>query len=101
MKKTLVREHTMREFREQEAPGLPLDCNTSIGGQHQTTRPRVFNQSQLTALMTCFDGGRPSILTVAPIKLGPTQGSPNVEIYRSPLLQGSSKMDWRVVPSLS
>jgi hypothetical protein len=47
----------MREFREQEAPGLPLDCNTSIGGRATSGyTTSVFNQSQLTALMNCFDG---------------------------------------------
>jgi hypothetical protein len=72
-KKLLFTKNTVREIGDQQAPGLQLD-NTSTGVQQQATRPRVFNPSQLTALMSCFNGDvgwRPSsVLAVTSINVG-------------------------------
>ena len=86
-KKILFTKNSVWEFENTRPLAFHSIVTPASAGNNRL--PRVFNPSQLTALMTCFDGDvgrRPSsILAVASINVGPTQGTPNVELYRTAL----------------
>jgi hypothetical protein len=101
-KKILFTKNSVWEFENTRPLAFHSIVTPASAGNNRL--PRVFNPSQLTALMTCFDGDvgrRPSsILAVASINVGPTQGTPNVELYRTALSSAGFVL-WKPVTPLS